>query len=831
MRVLNLLHFVVFFISMCVFTLAHGSRLSAYDDLTEHIPSLFDFVEVSDFNYANKNKINETLIIESVLIGSCTNKNSPCFENAQVSEFFALIKLTNTGSLIQNWKFGFYMPRSFNRHGKINNNLTMDICDATHNCQKLKYSKETSVYRKDQSVGYTTVLEPEGDFELKPGSQYEIRLIRNNQWRPNNISAVPQNLFLVVHENNANKIYNLSTNKSSYHIQGYNQKNVDALISDHNIKNWNSSSQTLSNHPIIPSPVSYISSSDEKYFFFTDELGFENAFAGLDPRIENYLNHILVSDLKIAEMTKKFNNINSGIIFKRIKNPNEILHNPEGYKISISENLILVEALHNAGFFYAVQTLRQLWFQADIKSLNQTGLKTATIIDYPRFKYRGIALDLARHFFSVEEIKNFIEIMSVHKLNSLHLHFADDEGFRIQLTDFDSFNKISDSRGYGKNIGPLMFVQGNLDKTNTYRYKYPTAVTQYTKTYTKSEILEIIQFANSHQITVIPEIDLPGHSRALIKAMPNIFYDKNDKSEFMSVQGYTDNVIPVCAYGDKSEFGINFTNRLNKIIYEIADMFSNQSTLYFIKNEISLGGDEVSEDAWNKSSTCQNDWAQLTSLGKSHKFFKEISNKLNNIKISGWQQFVQNDDQSLGSERVQADKTGRVWLWNTTENGILQAVNLANNSYPVVLAFADQTYFDLAYNPDRNEPGFSWATQFSDTESALRSSLSSKITQEMTYYPENILGIEGTLWSENLPTYAHLTYMALPKMTGLAEASWASVTFTTEANLKTNWQSLIHRLGCGEKGFLSFIYNVYNVKYRGYPTGISLEAPREFCNL
>ncbi|KAB8028476.1 family 20 glycosylhydrolase [Fluviispira multicolorata] len=828
MRFLNI--YKIVFIAIFFFTtkFISANTLSAKEENAEHMMSLMDFVEIPDFNYSNKNRINETLNIDSIFIGACHDKESPCHDDAQVNEFYTIIKLTNLGSLIQNWKFGFYMPRSFDKLGMVNSKLSMNICNATNQCKKLVYAKETLLHRKDQSAGYTTILEPESNFDLKPGSQYEIRLIRNNQWPPKNYSAVPQNLFLVVKETKSEKIYTLSTKKSSYHFQGYERSSIEKSINEHNIKKWNSSMQSVSNNIIVPSPVSYIQQKNIKDFFFKDEIQLQNKFKNLNPWIEDYFKEILKSDLNVNIIKSNLKRIKTGIIIKEIFNKKDINNNPEGYRISITNEKIIIEAMHDAGVFYAIQSLRQLWFNSSYKN-NIAGINSAVILDYPRFQYRGVTLDLARHYFSIDEIKNTIEIMSAHKINNLHLHLADDEAFRLKLSSFPWLNKIAGERGYGKIIGPLMFLQGNLDKTNYNNVIYPMAFSIYQNVLSKEEIREIIEFANDHQITVIPEIEFPGHARALIKAMPNVFYDKNDKSQFLSVQGYSDNVIPVCAYGDQSEYGMNFTYTVNAILREIAEIFSQQKTLYFLPNEVSIGGDEVSSNAWDKSSSCQGEWGGVNALEKSHKFFKEVSKQLPEIKFSGWQQFIQNEDEFLGNEIVEANNVGRIWVWNTAQNAIKQSVNLIDNKYPVVIAFADQTYFDLAYTPDKNEVGFTWATSFSDTESSLQSALSSKIIMDRAINPDRVLGIEGTLWSENLPTFAHLIYMALPKMAGLAEASWAHETITTQDNTKVNWQSLAQRLSCGEKGFLYYISKIYNIHYRGFPNGIMLETPKNFC--
>jgi hexosaminidase len=271
--------------------------------------------------------------------------------------------------------------------------------------------------------------------------------------------------------------------------------------------------------------------------------------------------------------------------------------------------------------------------------------------------------------------------------------------------------------------------------------------------------------------------------------------------------------------------------RINSMVNQIAFLFDNQNTLYARPKEISVGADEVNAKAWTDDSSCQGDWANLTALQKSQKFLQMLASNNSTFLFSGWQQMVQSDGNALGNSVVPPNQTGHVYVWNTADNGIAQAATLAQAGYPVVLSFSDETYFDLAYTPDIHEPGFTWATLFSDTDAALSSALSATRVMNQISNPaqqKNILGIEGDLWSENLPSYHHLIYMAIPKMAGLSEASWSPQSKTV-ANNQVDWQSLATRLGCGNRGFLDYLHQLFDVTYRGYPAGIGLEVPEGAC--
>lgn len=757
------------------------------------------------------------LAIDTIQIGAMDGDTQP-------AQFSVMINFKNNGDTIENWKFGFYMPRSFfsNATQNINPDLVMQICDASGGCSNLRYIKASSITSDDASQGYFTLLAPIDTFQLQKNHRYYISLAHSNQWNASNVSALPQSFFVIADDsvkNGVPRIYTINSELSQYDILGYNEITQENTLNNYLQQNWQNSQ--LAESPIVsivPSPVS-ITSNDSGNFIIPKAIAIHNQL-GSDNSVAQFWATILQKDWKIKKplLIDNSNEASDGIIISEIANPKTINNNPEGYQLSITSNGIQIAALTPSGVYYALQTLRQ------ISAQNPQGLPLITVTDYPRFKYRGIGLDVARHYYSVAEIKTLIDIMASQKLNSLHIHFSDDEAFRLAIPAYPTLATVAANRGLGQQLGPQMLLQNNLDTTNLTQHNYPVANSIYGYSYSPEDIQQIISYANQNQITIIPEIDLPGHARALIKALPNVMVDQNDNSQFVSVQGYTDDVLPVCTYGSNVSVGSQFTNNLNNIIVTIANQFNSQTTLYATAGEISLGGDEVSSHAWNNDTSCRNEWSNLSALEKSHLFFQRVAESNPSLIVSGWQQYVQNDNDSLGKNIVPVAQSGHVWVWSPSAQGIKQAVNLANNNYPTVLAYADKTYFDLAYSPSMYEPGFTWAAPNVDTYSALSMAQAASATQAKTTNPQNILGLEGELFSENLASYQHLLYMALPKMPGLAEAAW-SPNYVTVNNQQLNWQSLATRLGCGESGFLAYLAKLYGVNYRGYPNGIAKEVP------
>ncbi|RTL00794.1 MAG: hypothetical protein EKK57_06365 [Proteobacteria bacterium] len=767
-----------------------------------------------------------TIVVDGIQVGKMDGDNLP-------EQFSLMFNFHNTGNEIKVWQLGFYMPRSFDSLAlqRINPEQTMQICDAAGgDCVALKYVRADNVNNVDKAQGYFTLLAPVSQFSLKPKTNYYIKIAHNNQWSSGNVSSLPQSLFLTINDENSDgvpKIYTIHTELSQYQILNYDQNLIDRQIQDNIQAKWLASQpKNIPQVGIIPSPVRIISGVDGDFTLPAKTITIHNQLNS-DNAIVNLWAPIIKQDWKLTKKVVIDNDTNAsnGILIQSISDPKAIQNNPEGYRLTIANDNITIEALTATGVYYAFQTLRQISAQ----SANNT-LPSLVITDYPRFKYRGVLLDVARHYFTVNEIKTLIDVMANQKLNTLHIHFSDDEAFRLALPSYPELTATASNRGLGQSIGPAMLLQNNLDATNLRQPEYPVANSVYGGSYSAIDIQSIISYANANQITIIPEIDIPGHARALIKALPHAMIDTNDSSQYLSVQGYRDDVLPVCTYGNDISVGNSFTTTINTIVNDIAKIFNQQTTLYAVSNEVSLGADEVSNNAWTNDTSCRNEWSKLSALDKSQLFIQKLAQNNNSLMLSGWQQMVQSDGVALGKYALPTSQVGHVWVWNPTREGVKQAANLANSNYPTILAYADKSYFDLAYSPSITEPGFTWAGQFMDTANVLSLAKAADTTISQSANSQNILGLEGALWSENLPSFDHMMYMALPKMPALAEASW-SPSYNVTRNGKTNWQSLANRLGCGKNGYLSYLNKLYGVNYRGYPDGIAKEVPEDFCSV
>ncbi|MBA2650782.1 MAG: family 20 glycosylhydrolase [Tatlockia sp.] len=443
----------------------------------------------------------------------------------------------------------------------------------------------------------------------------------------------------------------------------------------------------------------------------------------------------------------------------------------EGYILEVKSSAIIIRALSEKGFFYGLQTLRQL---APAKIYSQTPqldsdwqIPGVYIRDFPRFEYRGLMLDVARNFRSVSEIKRLIDLMSIHKLNYFQWHLSDDEGFRIEIKKYPQLTEIGAWRGYQKNSQGLALMPA-----------YGSGAGNYGGFYTQKEIRDIVRYAADRQITIIPEIDLPGHARAMIVSLAKELIDQNDSSVYTSVQGYHDNVLSPCK---KETFQI-----IDGILSEIAELFPGKF--------IHVGGDEVPKGAWQKS--CMADKfdpkdPHFTELVQND-FMQEIQALIQSKGkiMAGWEE-VAGDNSTLASPL-------RAYIWNSSK--IDQSYkNSLEKGFEVIMSPAENLYFDLAYSADPKDPGSYWAG-YVDTFSVYSFSPIDSLKGQSSAL---IKGVQGQLWSEQILSATHLDYLAFPKMTALAELAWSLPT-------RRNWQNFSERLR--EKHLPRLDY--YGVAYR-----------------
>jgi hexosaminidase len=473
----------------------------------------------------------------------------------------------------------------------------------------------------------------------------------------------------------------------------------------------------------------------------------------------------------------------------------------EGYVLTITPGEgIEISGSDPAGVFYGLQSLRAL---IPLEAYGRRGapliLPEVEVRDSPRFRYRGMHLDVSRNFQSSDAVRKLLDVMAFYKMNRLHLHVADDEGWRLEIKGLPELTRVGAHRGHtlteDRHLQPSFGSGPFPDPQVSHGSGY----------YSRSEFIDILRYAKGRHIQVIVEIDLPGHARAAIKAMEAryrnllsqgdalkaeqyLLSDPEDESEYRSVQNYPDNVICVCR-----DSTYDF---LDYVLGEIVSMYRAAEAPL---ETVHIGGDEVPRGVWEKSPECGRflkTHPEETDLfayfvGRMHDMLQSQG-----LSTAGWEE--------IGLKKVTVDGRARhvpdpelagellLYIWNNLGANRDLAYRLANAGYQVVLCNVTNLYFDLAYDKDPREPGFYWGG-FVDTRKAFE--LTPFDVFQSTYQDafgnpydtgamgmqrlrpgsyENILGIQGQLWSETIRGREMLEYYLLPKMLGLAERAWAA---------------------------------------------------------
>lgn len=400
----------------------------------------------------------------------------------------------------------------------------------------------------------------------------------------------------------------------------------------------------------------------------------------------------------------------------------------EGYKIEITSNKILVSGKEE-GLFYAVQTLLQL---LPNKISNVIKLPCLLIEDQPRYSYRGLHLDVCRHFFSVSVIKDFIRQMSSYKLNNFHWHLTDDQGWRIEIKKYPKLTEVGSKRAQ-------TLVGNKFERSPFFFDGNP-----YGGYYTQEEIKEVIKFAEDHYVNIIPEIEMPGHASAAITAYPNLacFPDRNYK--VVESWGVFEDVF--CAGKDET-----FTF-LEDVLTEVMALFPSKN--------IHIGGDECPKTRWKVCPNCQKRIKDL-GLKDEHElqsyFIKRIEKFLNanGRQIFGWDEILEGG----------LAPNAAVMSWRGESGGI----HAAKLKHPVVMTPESTVYFDYNQGYSPNEP--LTVGRLSTLEKVYHynpTPVDSLNIEEQKY----IIGVQANLWSEYLTSLTKLNYMLYPRIFALAEIAW-----------------------------------------------------------
>ena len=404
----------------------------------------------------------------------------------------------------------------------------------------------------------------------------------------------------------------------------------------------------------------------------------------------------------------------------------------DAYDLTVGKKAIDIKAGSSKAVFYAMQSLRQMMPVGVEKGekMDKIRIQNVRIQDEPRLAYRGTMLDVCRHFFTVDEVKTFIDMLALHKLSVFHWHLTDDQGWRIEIKKYPKLTEIGSQRKQtviGKNTG-------KYDGTPYGPYFF-----------TQEEIKDVIQYAADRYITIIPEIELPGHALAALASYPELGCT-GGPYEVCQMWGVFPEVF--CPGNEKTfEFW-------EGVLEEVAELFPGEI--------IHIGGDECPRDAWKKCKKCQARMKKekLKEEGDLQNYVVhriEEFMKTKGKRILGWDEILEGD----------VSKTAIVMSWRGKKGGI----EGAKRGNEVVMVPNDYAYFDYYQaKPVENEPfGIGG---YVPVEKVYSLDPTEGLTPEEG---EKIIGVQANLWAEYITTLSHAQYMLLPRMAAIAEVGWTPV--------------------------------------------------------
>ncbi|MBW8243270.1 beta-N-acetylhexosaminidase [Muricauda oceani] len=455
----------------------------------------------------------------------------------------------------------------------------------------------------------------------------------------------------------------------------------------------------LANAPLIPKPIKTIPTGS----VFGLDAGTVIYTSTTDPQFEN-VGKFLSESIKEKIGLDIAVNASSEDKLERLIYINQSdsvdLETPESYQLYIKKDSILLNAKTAAGAFRGVQTLRQLIPEISNDTLTDRPMwviPSGKIIDAPKFEFRSSMLDVARHFFTVDEVKKYIDALAYYKFNTLHLHLSDDQGWRIEIKSWPKLTEVGSTSEVGGGEGGF---------------------------YTQEQYQDIVAYAADRHITIIPEIDMPGHTNAATLSYPFLHYAGAETPRVR-----TDMKVGYSSFDAKKDTVYSF---LDDVIGEIAAITPGP---YF-----HIGGDE----------------SHVTKKSDYILFVEKVGKLVqkHNKRMIGWDEIAQAD---IASNAV-------IQLWNNAEN----ALKAAENGSKIIVSPAKKAYLDMKYD-SISEYGLKWAGYIPvdvgyqwDPETYVEG-----------LSKESILGIEAPLWSETISNSSELEYLAFPRLIGYAELGWS----------------------------------------------------------
>jgi hexosaminidase len=469
---------------------------------------------------------------------------------------------------------------------------------------------------------------------------------------------------------------------------------------------------------------------------------------------------------------------NEKVIFLHLTKDSTI-QNAEGYQMEVTSGHIKITANTRTGMFYGLISILQM-MQPSQDGEGAFTVPACTIVDHPRFAWRGMHLDVCRHFFGKEFIKKYIDLLALHKMNTFHWHLTEDQGWRIEIKKYPKLTGIGAWRN-GSMIGRYSDHQFDTIRYGGY--------------YTQDDIREIVKYAQSRHITIIPEIEMPGHALAALASYPE-FSCTGGPFEVAKEWGVFDDVY--CA-GNESTFKF-----IEDVLTEVCALFPGKY--------IHIGGDECPKTRWKTCPKCQKRIKE-EGLKDEHElqsyFIRRIEKFLNakGKQIIGWDEILEGG----------LAPNAAVMSWRGEQGGI----EAANQQHNVVMSPGTHCYFDHYQGDPELEPiaigGYTTVEKVYSYDP-----VPAGLNDSMEKY---IMGAQGNVWTEYILDEAHVEYMALPRMTALAEVLWTPKEKKDEADFT---KRLLTHFEFLNKWNVNYSHSMYQVRFKTLPyeSGLITEFER-----
>jgi len=524
---------------------------------------------------------------------------------------------------------------------------------------------------------------------------------------------------------------------------------------------------------------------------------------------------------------------------------------PEAYRLSVrTDGGIAIVGNSAAGVGYGVQTLRDL---LPLPGARAPALREVTIVDAPRFAYRGFQLDVSRNFHTKETVFKWLDLMARYKMNRFHFHLTEDEGWRLEIAGLPELTTIGAVRGHSARPGVrLQPAYGSGPDPRD-----PGGSGHYTR----ADYIEILRYAHARHIEVIPELEMPGHARAAVQAMQARYHrlaaagdpdaakyllnDFADKSVYKSPQLYNDHVINP---GLESTFTF-----VQHVVDEVVKLHREAGAPL---HTIHMGGDELPNGAWEKSPAAQARMASLhleSTADLWDYFYERVDGMLrrHGLYTSGWEELAARKTVLHGRSKLipnpRFTRQGFVaWVWNNTEGAEDLAYRLANAGYDIVLAPVTKMYMDMAHNANPEEPGVNWGDyielatsyDFIPFDYLKNATPAERIGRDglTDYGKRRVRGLEATLFTETVRDPKRIDYLVMPRLLAVAERAWAAdPAWATEPDAgkaaalhRGAWSGFVNALG--QRVLPRLDLERRGVDYRIAPPGLLLQDGQVLVN-